>query len=135
MDDKYEVYENARNRIKQKKRLYFHFVFFLIGSVFFIVLNKVLKIGETLFENWFVWAIFLWLFFLIIHFINVFITHRFMGKEWERKQLDKLVLKQEEKIAQLEKKITSEEQNNTKDLLNTPKFKKKEYPNNNSIKE
>ncbi len=125
MDDKYEVYENARNRIKQKKRLYFHFVFFLIGSVFFIVLNKVLKIGETLFENWFVWAIFLWFFFIILHFINVFITNRFMGKEWERKQLDKLVLKQEQKIAQLEKKITSKMQDKTKDLPNTPESKKK----------
>ncbi|AMC10916.1 hypothetical protein Lupro_06500 [Lutibacter profundi] len=124
MDDKYEVYENARNRIKQKKRLYFHFVFFLIGSVFFIVLNKVLKIGETLFENWFVWAILLWLFFLIVHFINVFITNRFMGKEWERKQLDKLVLKQKQKIAQLEKKITS-------NTHQTSEFKKKEDTLNN----
>jgi len=134
MDDKYEVYENARNRIKQKKRLYFHFVFFLIGSVFFIVLNKVLKIGETLFENWFVWVIFIWLFFIILHFINVFFTNRFMGKEWERKQLDKLVLKQEKKIAQLEKKITSEMKDKTKDLLNTPESKKEHF-NNNSIKE
>ena len=108
MNEQHELYENARDRVKQKKRLYFHFVIFLIGSVFLIILNKLLKLGENLIENWFVWAIFLWLFFLILHFVNVYVTSRFMGKDWERKQTDKLVLKQELRIAQIEKEIIKE---------------------------
>jgi amino acid permease len=103
--EQHELYENARIRVQQKKRLYYHFVLFLIGSVFLIILNKFLKLGENYIENWFVWAIVIWFFLLIFHFINVFFINRFLGKEWERKQTEKLVAKQEKKIAQLSKKI------------------------------
>jgi len=108
MNEQHELYENARKRVQQKKRLYFHFVLFLVGSVFLIVLNKLLKVGENFIENWFVWAIVLWLFFWVLHFINVFVTKRFMGGDWERKQTEKLVVKQELRIAKLEKKIALE---------------------------
>ena len=105
MNEQHQLYENARKRIQQKKRLYFHSVCFLVGSVFLIVLNKLLKVGENFIENWFVWAIALWLFILILHFINVFVTNRFMGEDWERKQTEKLVVKQELRIAKLENEI------------------------------
>ena len=62
-----ELIQNAQKRIKHKKRLYFHFVLFLIGSGFFIVLNLVLGFGKDFkpFEtNWFVFAILAWLFFI-----------------------------------------------------------------------
>ncbi|NLP58600.1 2TM domain-containing protein [Lutibacter sp. B1] len=129
-NEQYELFENARNRVKQKKRLYFHFVVFLIGSVFLIVINKVLKIGETVAEDWFVWAIILWLFFWILHFVNVFITNKFMGKEWERKQTEKLVKKQELKIAKLEDKITKEIKF-TAENTNSEELKKKENTQSN----
>ena len=74
-----------------------------------IILEKAFKVGETVFENWFVWAILLWFFLWILHFVNVFFTSKFMGKEWERKQTDKLVLKQELRIAKLEKELAYEE--------------------------
>ena len=64
--DQLELIQNAQKRIKQKKRLYIHFVVFLIGSVFFILLNLVLGFGENfkLFNtNWFVFAILTWLFY------------------------------------------------------------------------
>ena len=41
-----ELIQNAQKRIKQKKRLYVHFVIFLIGSVFLIIANTVLGIGK-----------------------------------------------------------------------------------------
>ncbi|WP_372766935.1 2TM domain-containing protein [Lutibacter sp.] len=107
MNEQHELYENARNRTKQKKRLYNHFIIFLVGSVFLILLNKVLNVGESFVENWFVWAITLWFFFFVLHFINVFVTHKFMGKEWERIETEKLVQKQELKIAKLEKDMAS----------------------------
>lgn len=129
-NEQYELFENARNRVKQKKRLYFHFVVFLIGSVFLIVINKVLKIGETVAEDWFVWAIILWLFFWILHFVNVFITNKFMGKEWERKQTEKLVKKQELKIAKLEDKIAKEIKF-TAENTNSEELKKKENTQSN----
>ena len=102
-----ELIEFAQKRIKQKKRLYAHFVVFLIGAVFLIVFNKVLKIGEgfTIFQiDWFVYAILLWLFFFVYHLFNVYVTHKFLGKDWEAHQLNKLVAKQKERIEKL--KIT-----------------------------
>ncbi|MGS2738031.1 2TM domain-containing protein [Sinomicrobium sp. M5D2P17] len=105
-EEQYELLRNAEARIRQKRRLYYHFVIFLIGSVFLIIVNKILKYGEQ--YNWFVWAITLWAFFFVIHFFNVFVTNRFMGKEWEKIQREKLILKQKERIARLEKDVEQE---------------------------
>ena len=103
--DQLELIENAQKRIKQKKRLYIHFVVFLIGAVFLIIANTVLGIGED-FKiagiNWFVYAILAWLFLFIYHFVNVFITNKFMSKDWEKQQLDRLVAKQQQRINKLE---------------------------------
>ncbi|XLS29914.1 2TM domain-containing protein [Flavobacteriaceae bacterium M23B6Z8] len=101
--DQHELLENAQQRIKQKKRLYLHFVIFLVGSVFLIIVNKILGYGET--YDWFVWAITFWAFLFVIHLFNVFVTNKFMGKDWERAQREKLVRKQEAKISKLEKEI------------------------------
>lgn len=100
-----ELIESAQKRVRQKRRLYQHFILFLIGAVFLIILNVAIGVGEgvTLFQRpWFVYAILAWLFLFVYHFFNVFITHRFMGKDWEQKQLDKLVAKQKARIAELE---------------------------------
>jgi dihydrofolate reductase len=106
-----ELITNAQLRIKQKKRLYIHFIVFLIGSVVLIILNTILGIGEemTFFgKEWFVYAILIWLSFLVYHVINVYITHRFMGKEWEKSQLDTLVSKQKSRIEELKIKVEKE---------------------------
>jgi len=126
--EQHELYENARNRTIQKKRLYYHFIVFIVGAIFLILLNKILKVGETVVENWFVWAITLWLFFFVLHFINVFVTHRFMGKEWKRIQTEKLIQKQELRIAKLEKEMSNEaalKAEKAQELYNFEKDKKK----------
>ena len=99
--EQFALIENAQRRVKQKKGLYIHFVLFLIGAVFLIVANTVLGIGKELKPlnlDWFVIAISAWLFFFLYHAFNVFITHKFMGKEWEKAQIEKLVAKQQDKI-------------------------------------
>lgn len=101
--EQHELYEYARQRIAQKKRLYSHFVVFIIGSLFLFAANKWIKIGEP--TQWYIWAITAWLFIFILHFINVFITNRFMNKNWERLQIDKLMALQEKKITQLKNDI------------------------------
>lgn len=99
----HEQYEYARQRLKQKKRLYYHFVVFALGSMFFLIANKLLGVfPET---HWFLWAITIWSFIFILHFIRVFITDSFMNKNWERTQIDKLIAKQERKIEQLQKDL------------------------------
>ncbi|RAJ15153.1 dihydrofolate reductase [Olleya aquimaris] len=107
-----ELIKNAQRRIKQKKRLYAHFVIFLIGAVFIIAANTVLGIGKdtTFFGiNWFVFAILGWLFFFLYHAFTVFVTTKFMGKEWEEKQLAKLVNKQQVRIEKLKNELEKED--------------------------
>lgn len=104
--EQHELLENAHVRIKQKKRLYAHFIIFLVGSVFLILINKILKYGDN--YNWFVWAITFWAFLFVIHIINVFFTQKFMGKEWERVQREKLIKKQKQRIAELQKEIETD---------------------------
>ncbi len=107
-----ELIKNAQLRVKQKKRLYIHFVIFLIGALFLVLANTVLGIGDKVkfFEiDWFVFAIFGWLFFFLYHVFNVFVTNRFMGKEWEKTQLDKLVSKQKVRIEKLKSQMEKED--------------------------
>ena len=103
--EQHELVENAQKRISQKKRLYTHFVVFLVGSVFLILINKILKYGQE--YNWFIWAITFWAFLFVLHIFNVFITNKFMGKEWERLQREKLVQKQKNRILEIEKETDS----------------------------
>ena len=100
-NEQHKIYEKARKRIKQKKRLYFHFILFLIGSVFFIVLNIFFNVGKQ-YGEWFKYAIALWMFVWILHFVNVFITNKFFGKDWERIETEKLMDKYEMKVEKLE---------------------------------
>lgn len=104
--EQHELFEHAQKRIRQKRHLYTHFVVFLIGSCFLLFINKVLKFGEN--HNWAVWVTLFWAFLLAFHFFNVFVTHKFMGKQWERKQREKLIEKQKQRIHALQKEIETE---------------------------
>lgn len=123
-----ELIENAQKRVKQKKRLYTHFVIFLIGSVFLIVANLVFNIGidtKPLGVDWFVFPIAIWLFILAYHFFNVYITPNFMGKDWEQNQLDKLVAKQKKRIEKLQIQVENELPLASRTLETSPSDKKK----------
>ncbi len=104
--EQHELLENAQTRIRQKKRLYVHFVIFLIGSVFMVFINKILDYWDT--YNWFIWVITFWGFLFIIHAFNVFVTQKFMGQAWERRQREKLVKKQKQRIAEMQKEIETD---------------------------
>jgi hypothetical membrane protein len=99
----HELYEYARLRLKQKKRLYFHFVVLVVGTLFLLSLNYLLGVFPEV--NWSLWAIASWVFIFTLHFIRVFITDSFMNKKWERSQIDKLMAKQERRIEQLQKDL------------------------------
>ena len=78
----------------------------MVGSVFFIIINKVLNVKEE--WNWFLWATVVWAFLVCIHAINVFVTRKFLGEEWERTQREKLVTKQKLKIEKLQRSVEKE---------------------------
>tara|TARA_R110000787_G_scaffold183014_1_gene295004 strand:+ start:16549 stop:16971 length:423 start_codon:yes stop_codon:yes gene_type:complete len=106
-----EQYEYARERILQKKGLLSHLIYFIVGSIILVIINLVLGIGkETTFigYHWFVWAIVLWGFLFLTHVFNVLVKNRFMGKEWENRQLEKLKALQEKRISELDEKAEKE---------------------------
>lgn len=119
-----ELYDHARKRTLEKKRLFQHFIIFLIGAVFLIVLNVGIGYKEDfkiLNYDWFVTAILIWAFLLLVHVFNVFITNKFLGKEWQDKQMSKLVQKQKEKIAQMQTQVEKDFPANPPQRETTPK--------------
>lgn len=104
--EQHELLENAQKRIKQKKRLYSHLVIFLIGSIFLIIANKVLKYGEVF--DWSIWLVCAWAFLIALHTFNVFVTHKFMGQNWERLQRERLVELQKKRINEIQKEIDTD---------------------------
>lgn len=118
--DQLVLIENAQRRVKQKKGLYIHFVIFLIGAVFFILANTILGIGKDFKPfglDWFVIAVLIWLFLFLYHAFNVFVTNKFMGKDWEKAQIEKLVAKQQAKIEDLKSTLIKPE-TKTKTIAN-----------------
>ena len=110
--DQLELIQIAQKRINQKKRLFIHFVIFLIGSVLFILANTVLGIAQEykpFGTEWFVFAILVWLAIIIYRMMNVYIVHPFMGNPWEKKQLDKLVAQQQLRIEKMKQSFIKEE--------------------------
>ena len=106
-----ELFQNAQRRVKQKRRLYVHFVLFLIGALLLVISNIGLGIAKDfkIFElDWFVVAIIVWLFIFLYHVLNVFIINKFMGKEWEKHQLDKLVTEQQLRIEKIKSELKKE---------------------------
>jgi cell division protein FtsW (lipid II flippase) len=104
----HEQYDYARNRIRQKKNVFIHFMIFLVGSFFLYLVNKVLDIDAA--DNWYIWVITGWAFLFALHFIKVFITDSFMNKNWERHQIDKLVAMQQKKMQKLQAELEAEKE-------------------------
>lgn len=104
----HELYEYARDRIKQKKWLFIHLIVLLIGSLFLFTANHLLNFHEE--TNWWIWVVSVWICLFIFHLIKVLITDSFMNKNWERAQIDKLMLQQTKKIEKLKNDIENSQQ-------------------------
>lgn len=104
--EQHEQLEYAQRRVRQKKSLYNHFIIFLVGAAFLFLINKVFKYGVE--YDWALWGILFWSFLLVLHTVNVFVTQKFMGQDWEREQREKLVRKQRERIAAMQKEIETD---------------------------
>lgn len=103
--EQHEIYEKARKSVQQKKKVYIHFIFFIIGAAFLIFVNKVLNLGTEKWGNWYQWMVTIWFFLWLYHVIHVFIINRFFGKEWERSETEKLIIKHQEKLNILAQKL------------------------------
>ena len=110
-EDQIALIEYAQNRIRSKKRLFFHFSIMIIGFISMLTSNLIFefKKDSILFEfPWSYWLCSTWFFLFFIHLFNVYVTNKFMGKKWEKNQMKKLVNKQQIKIAEIKTEIEKE---------------------------
>ena len=107
-DNTIELLENAQNRLRQKRNVYKHFIFFLFISSFVLFIDLALSVGKNLIffdYSWSVWIVLIWSFSLLYHFFDVFISKRIISKKWVSAQKNYLIKVQQEKIRSLKKDI------------------------------
>ena len=110
-DNTIELLENAQNRVRQKRNVYRHFIFFLFISGFILFVDLVLSVGENLIffdYSWSIWIVLIWSFILIYHLFDVFVSKRIISKKWVSAQKSHLIKVQQEKIKSLKKDIEKE---------------------------
>ena len=106
--DQKELFKNANRRIRQKKRLVYHLVFYVAGFIVLAFVNLILDYGAEFrpFDlPWYLTVALIWGFFLIAHIINVLLVEKLMGRAWEEKYMNILVEKQLKKIKKLQDQV------------------------------
>lgn len=101
--EQFELFDYARKRALQKKGVFTHLIILIVGILFLYITSKWLGAFPQI--DWFPWIAAIWIFIFCIHLSKVFITNTFMGKEWEKKQIEKLVALQKNKITDLQKNL------------------------------
>ena len=110
-EDQIALIEYAQNRIRSKKRLFFHFSIMIIGFISMLTSNLIFEFKKDiiLFDfPWSYWLCSTWFVLFFIHLFNVYVTNKFMGKKWEKNQMKKLVNKQQIKIAEIKTELEKE---------------------------
>jgi dihydrofolate reductase len=83
----------------------------LFGIATLLIINILFNIKDEIEPYnfpWSYWISIFWVLILLAHAYNVYITNRFMGKDWEKEQTKKLVLKQELKISKIKTELEKE---------------------------
>ena len=110
-DNTIELLENAQNRVRQKRNVYRHFIFFLFISGFILFVDLAFSVGENLIffdYSWSIWIVLIWSFILFYHLFDVFVSKRIISKKWISAQKSHLIKVQQEKIRSLKKDIEKE---------------------------
>lgn len=110
-DNTIELLENAQKRVRQKRNVYRHFIFFLFISGFILFVDLALSVGENLIffdYSWSIWIVLIWSFILLYHLFDVFVSKRIISKKWVSAQKSLLIKVQQEKIKSLKKDIEKE---------------------------
>jgi len=84
----FEEYQKARDRVQEVKGFYAHVAMYLLTNVALAVLNlATLKKNDGII--WFIWPLIGWGIALAVHALSVFGIGRFLGKNWEQRQIQK----------------------------------------------
>jgi hypothetical protein len=75
-DESIEQYEYAKQRVKQKKMLFFHFVVFVLGSLLMFCVNTFVQ-DPAVSSVWWPYAIGIWSWVVFFLGVNFFFLNRF----------------------------------------------------------
>jgi hypothetical protein len=81
-----EEYQKARDRVQEIKGFYAHAAMYLVANLVLVVLNLA-TLGKNDGIIWFIWPLVGWGVALAVHAISVFGIGRFLGKDWENRQI------------------------------------------------
>lgn len=85
-------YIRAKERVKEIRGFYIHLLIFIVVNIAVVFINiRELKDGESYFQlkNFFTFSI--WGIFILIHAGRVFLPNFILGKNWEEKQIQKIL--------------------------------------------
>ena len=86
-----EKYEKAKARVKELKDFYNNLITYAVINALLIIIN-LLTSPKTL---WFFWVTIFWGIAVLLHAAKVFLLRgRFLGEEWEKKKIKKLMGKE-----------------------------------------
>jgi len=97
-----DKHRRAKERIEELKSFYVHLTIYLIVNIFITVTRFLTSLGDgesyaEVFSDFGTYAV--WLFWgigLLFHAIRVFSPNLVFGKQWEERQIQKIIAKEEE---------------------------------------
>jgi 2TM domain len=87
LNQDFENYQKAKNRVNEIKGFYSHFIFYLIFNVFIITINLLYSPNEL----WFVWTTLGWGIGVFFHAVKVFNWFPLLDKDWEEKKIQQFM--------------------------------------------
>ncbi|MDD1502124.1 MULTISPECIES: 2TM domain-containing protein [unclassified Lysinibacillus] len=84
-----EKYERSIKRVRALKSFYIHLFVYIIVNLGLIIINLFSSPGSL----WFIYTLLGWGIGIVAHGISVFSRGKFLGEEWEKRQLEKYMNK------------------------------------------
>jgi hypothetical protein len=81
-------WEQARRRATQLRHFYIHVLAFLVGNAAAFIVNW-MTLGDGTHSWWFQWGLLVWSTALAAHGLSVVGGARWLGPEWEQRQIDR----------------------------------------------
>ena len=85
-------YERAKERVRAIKGVYIHIFVYLVVNLGLVIINLITNPKQL----WFYWPLAGWGLGLLAHAFSVLIIGGLFGKDWEEKQIAKLMAKVDE---------------------------------------
>jgi Na+/melibiose symporter-like transporter len=91
MNEQDQRYKEARNRVNELRLFYRNLMTYLIINVVLVIINLVTNPDHL----WFYWVTIFWGIGMLFHAMSVFLGKgQLLGREWEEKQIKKIMDRQ-----------------------------------------